>query len=299
MRLLITGAAGFIGRHLAAQALAQGYQVRAWIHRRPLDLPGVETVQGDIGDRTLAEQAVTGCQAVIHAAALTSETHPGLSQSQAVNVEGTRLVVAAAEQAGITRFLLISSMSAFPENPTAYGRSKLASEDIVRASSLAWTIFRPSIVYGPAPAGLFSHLAHQLKKLPVIPIFGDGTAPQRPVHVEDVANAVLTSLQQPVTIGQTYMLGGQEQLANKHFLQLVAQAQGRSGRCIHIPVALALRLAHLLEMMLGHPPLTTDNVLGLVLSQDVDNSSAERDLGYRPRSFRADLEAITRAGGLP
>jgi NADH dehydrogenase len=241
---------------------------------------------------------MVGCEAVVHAAALTSETHPGLSQSQAVNVEGTRVVVGAAERVETMRFILISSMSAFPENPTAYGRSKLASEEILRASKLSWTIFRPSIVYGPAPAGLFSHLVSQLRKLPVIPIFGDGKAPQRPVHVEDVAHAVVTSIQRPASVGRTYMLGGKEQLSNKHFLQLVARSQRRSGRCIHVPVRFALATAKLLQLVLTKPPLTTDNVLGLVMSRDVDNRDAEKDLDYQPRSFHTELELLARAGRL-
>lgn len=292
MRILITGAGGFIGAALVGGALARAHTVNALVHKTAPNDERVHIYQGDVTQPKSLVAALEGCQAVIHAAAVTSQRHPGWEESRAVNVTGTANLIQVCQQKGVRRFLYVSSMSAFPDNPTPYGKTKYESEQVVIASGLDWTIVRPSIVYGPGDQGVFAKLASQIRALPVIPVIGSGRTPQRPVHVADVAWALLECLNHARTIGKTYMLGGRDPMTYKAFVCAVAQAQGKNPRCVHLPVSVAMCIAKLMKLALSNPPLTPDNVMGLVMAKEVDQTLAEQELGYAPRGFAEGLKEI-------
>ena len=172
MILAITGATGFVGRHLLDQALAAGHQVRALTRRPQPARDGVTWIAGDLADpRDLA----VGAQGVIHVAGVVNApTRDGFVTG---NVEGTRAMLAAAQATGVRRFVHVSSLAAREPGLSDYGWSKAAAEQLVEASPLDWDIVRPPAVFGPgdtemldlfraarhgvvpAPAGRFSVIA--------------------------------------------------------------------------------------------------------------------------------------------
>lgn len=145
--MAITGATGFVGSSVLAEALTQGHRVKALARRDQPALDGVEWVRGDLDDTAALAALVDGADAVIHVAGLTNTPDP--AQFEGANVAGTANVIAAMKGAGVTRLVFVSSLSARMPELSAYGASKARAEALVEASGLDWTTVRPPGVYGP------------------------------------------------------------------------------------------------------------------------------------------------------
>jgi nucleoside-diphosphate-sugar epimerase len=294
--ILITGASGFLGSAVANQAHGRGLPARGMVRassdrsRLRLDEPSI--VVADMAEVDSLARAVEGVEAVIHCAATTSTGTPDPERSRRVNVEGTRRLVEACQGAGTRRYVQISSQSALPDNPSSYGRTKFEADQIVRASELEWTILKPGLIYGPGPAAVFSKVVEFTEKFPVVPVLGNGRHKQRPVHVEDVAWAALRCLETPESVGREYDLGGAEAMEFNDMLRAILAARGRRKALLHIPLPVCMALARVLGLLMKDPPVTVDNVQGVRLAPDVDNKPAERDLGFRPRSFAEGLSEV-------
>src|SRR5262249_38738213 len=140
--------------------------------------------------------------------------------------EATENVVAAARESSVRRYLHMSAMGSSPDSPSEYGRTKAAGEKAVRASGLDWTIFRPSINFGPGD-GFVSLLAPIVRNNPVfIPVIGRGVTRFQPVSVRDVARVFAASLEKPSTIGKAYEVGGPEVFTLDEIYREIAAAVG-------------------------------------------------------------------------
>ncbi len=289
--LLVTGANGFVGSAVVHLALQRNIPVRAMV-REASDLTLLEgspkeiQVCADMDDAASLERAIEGITAVVHCAATTSTFAPDLELSRKVNVEGTRALLQACRTQGVTRFINISSQSAHPDNPSVYGKTKLEQDEVVRGETqIDWTILRPSIIYGPVARGIFNKMVGLCRKLPVIPVIGSGREPMRPLHVEDLAEGILQCIEAPATFGKSYDLGGADSLEFNQFLKEILQAIGQKKMLIHLPIPIALVIAHVLSTFLKNPPLTPDNVTGISTVQYVDITDAHQDFGFKPRLF--------------
>jgi nucleoside-diphosphate-sugar epimerase len=304
--ILITGASGFLGQRLVAQALGQGQEVRAFVRGSTMDCENGRTSascsalhihQGDITDPATFGRALRGVEAVIHAAATTSETAPDEAASRRTNVEGTRNLLAACREAGVSRWIQISSLSANPANSSVYGRSKFAADEEVRRSGLRWTILQPGTIYGRGSRGLFAKIVRLARALPVVPVLGPGTQLMRPIHVEDAAWAALACLDHETTLGKTYALGGGDVLTFNDFLRGILRAQGKGKPLVHIPLWFCFPAARVLSFFLKNPPVTVDNLVGLRQMTAPDITAAQRDFGFAPRTFAEGLQE-TFGGGV-
>lgn len=289
MKILITGAAGFLGSAMVETAIERGHEVRAMIRPGgsspawPRSPAGI--VKCDLSDphAQLAE-AVEGLEAVIHCAAATSEAAGDPARSRAINVEGMSRLIDAARKAGSRRWIQISSMSAHPGSTSLYGTSKRASDDLLRQAgdSLDWTILRPSLIYGPGTKGLAARMVDVMRKLPIVPVVGSGRELLRPIYVEDVARAAINALEIKESAGNSYMLGGADEVTFNDFMAQLSKASGVSRPSIHLPVWMCYWIARVLSLISKNPPLTVDNVLGVKEMQRVEQAGAERDLKYEP-----------------
>jgi NADH dehydrogenase len=291
--ILITGASGFLGRHLVKRARAQGRAVRALV-RRPtpdLDLPADSIYQGDVTDPSTLAGAVAGVEAVIHAAATTSETAPDEALSRKTNVEGTRNLIEACRAAGVTRWVQISSLSANPANTSVYGRTKFAADEEVRRSGLRWTILQPGTIYGPGGRGLFAKMVRMTKSLPlIVPVLGSGKQTMRPIFVDDAADAALACLSHEATVGQTYALGCRDAITFNDFLRGVLRAQGKRKLLLHVPFWFCFPAARVLGWVLKNPPVTVDNLVGLKQMKAPEITAAQNDFGFAPLTFADGLD---------
>jgi len=247
---------------------------------------------GDMTDEISLNSAAQGMEAVIHCAAATSEGAPDINKSRKINVEGTRMLARAAEAAGAKRWIQISSMSAHPGSTSVYGTTKRQADDVIKSSKLAWTILRPSLIFGPDDKGLVAKTQELMKKLPVMPVVGPGTEKIRPVHVADVAGAALDCLDLPKTVTKTYMIGGADEIELNEFFRMLGRRIGAQRPMIHIPIPIAMIIAQVFAAITSRPPITADNVLGVKEAREVDIEDAQRDFDFSPLGFEAGLEEV-------
>ena len=301
-KILVTGASGFVGSAIVRLAVSRGLGVRAMARKGtslnllsgvPLSPDAI--VHAEMTDPATLVKAVEGVEAVVHCAATTSEMAPDLELSRRVNVEGIRSLLEACNQAGVRRFIQMSSQSAHPANPAVYGRTKLEADECLRATrDIDWTILRPSIIYGPQGKGIFAKMLRYCRTLPVIPIPGNGKEEERPIHVDDVASAVLACLAEPKTIGKTYDLGGSEVLEFDDFIRTILKVIGKKKMLVHLPLPFLLLASQALSLIMKNPPVSPDNIRGIKAAglQHVDNSAAQRDFNFAPRGFSEGLREV-------
>jgi NADH dehydrogenase len=219
--IFLTGGSGFVGRAVIDALVRGDYRVRALVHDRPIEHAGVESVQGDLFDNVALDAGITGCEAAIHLVGIIRED-PGKGITFArIHDEGARRVIDAAKRNNVGRFLHMSALGARADSASDYARTKAAAEAYLRASGLAYTIFRPSVIVGPG--GEFARMLEGWSRgtqMPYhfMPYFGTGLfglSPKKvqPVDVRDVAAAFVKSLSMSETIGQTYDLGGPEPMS--------------------------------------------------------------------------------------
>jgi len=303
MRILITGASGFLGGHLIAQALERGHDVVAMV-RGSSDTTSIETLaarhagrlekrNGDMLEPATFPALVSGCDAVIHAAAATSEHTNDLGLSRRVNRDGTRALVDAARSAGVAHVVLVSSQSAHEGNSSAYGLTKRESEEAVRGGGVPWSIVRPGVIYGPEKRGIFAKMQGLIEKLPIVPLIGNGRYLQEPVHVDDVAWACVRCLDVGLPAqGQVFGLGGADRLAFRDVLRLIMEHTGKKRIVLPLPVWVCRIIATVGETVLSKPPITHSNIDGLLTAPPLDGTSARDILGYKPRAFEQGLRDI-------
>ncbi len=289
-KVLITGATGYIGRHLAP-LLSGNYAVRCLVRdeaRAKALLPAAaELILGDMTDAASLKAAATGVVAVVHLAALKSDER-GIVE---VNVGGALKLVAACKAAGVRRVINIGSQAARMARRGAYGDTKAQSDGILNASGLDVTTLLPSVVYGPKDPGVFGKLARMTSSSPVVPVIGDGRARYQPVHVDDVCAVIAGCLREPKTVGKTYNVGGPQAVTLEGLIDLVAARQGKRPLKLHLPGPVAMLIASALAHVFDSPPLSKSNVLGAIQSvPDADYAAIFAELGLTPRSIAVGLK---------
>jgi len=290
MRILVTGASGFVGNYLVPALIRAGHEAVCLV-RPTSDLSGlqgldVKLVQGDITDKDALLTALDGVDAVVHLAGVNV---PDLETCRRINVEGVRMVIEACHERGVRRVVANSTVSATREHLGAYGLSKKQGEELWRDSGLDATILRFSLVYGRDEWSIFGRMVDLVTAFPVVPVVGPGTYKVQPVHVDDVCQAILSCLETPATVGRTYVLAGREPTTFNQLVDGILTTLGQRKPKVHIPVPLALLMARAMGLVMKNPPLSVDNVLGMNQPTDYDIAAAERDFGFTPRPLQEGL----------
>lgn len=260
--IAVTGGTGFIGTAVCRALNARGHMVTA-VSRTRRPRPVIETggkIQfrsASILDPAALDAAVKGAGTVVHLVGIIFETKRETFEK--VHVEGTRAVLDAARRAGAKRFLHMSALGVRRDAPTRYWRTKAEAEDLVRASGLDWTIFRPAVVFGEGD-DFVNRFAAMARMLPVMPVIGSGKTRLQPIWVEDVAAAFARAADDPATIGRSYDLGGPQAFTVMEILDVVMRATGRKRPKLHIPTLVMMFQAGLLERILQRPPVTREQI---------------------------------------
>lgn len=287
----MTGATGFVGRHLAALLVRRGHVVRALVRSpgraRPLEAPALELVPGDLGERPALDRLARGADAIVHLIGVVVEAGPATFQS--VHVEGTRRLLAAAREAGVARFVHMSAIGARDESgATPYHRTKWQAEELVRKSGLSHAVFRPSIISGPESAPI-RILARLHRWSPVVPVFGDGRFPTQPVWVDDVAQAFALATENPAITG-AFELGGPAVMTYEGFVRAIGRAARHPRPFVHVPLRLVRAAARVFDLLGPRAPLTSDQLQMLVEGSATPANAIESAFGIRPLPFEAGLE---------
>ncbi len=261
MKALVTGATGFVGSHLAEALRRRGDEVtvlaRSARKAEALQPLGVRVVSGDLRDTAALGRAAQEQDEIYHVAGVVAARSE--AEFLAANRDGTANVVAAVEAVGRPRLVLVSSMAAGGPSPrdhplrgdespapvTAYGRSKLAAEQVVRRSALPWTIIRPPTVYGPRDREVLK--VFRLVRLGLAPVFGDGTQQLSAVHGADLAEALIAAARSGATMGRTYYACHAEVVTSAELVRRVGEAMGRRPLVIPVPALVGRALLGMTE----------------------------------------------------
>ncbi|MHB0937278.1 MAG: complex I NDUFA9 subunit family protein [Armatimonadota bacterium] len=287
MRIFLTGASGFIGTHMRRALVRNGHQVVGLARRPQAEEEGVTWLEGDVNDQETLIDGMSGCGAVVHLVGIITEH--GEETYRRVHVQGTEHVLAAMRRAKVHRLLHMSALGAGARQPTEYFRTKWAAEELVRASAIDYTIFRPSTIFGPGD-GFVNTLVDQIRRFPMIPIIGSGKYPIAPISIHAVVEAYsqALSLNGP-TQAKTFELCGPEVLTYTQIVRLLATHMRVSKARVHLPVGLVRFGINLLHFLRIPSPITQDQLTMLLLGSTCADQSAVQVF---------DLPRITLAEGI-
>jgi len=294
--ILITGATGYIGRHLASRLAARGQRPRCLVRntqRVATVLPAdkVEFVQGNTTQPASLGVAMQGVDTVVHAAFLTADRKQSAgSHYQETNVQGTANVIKAAQDAGVKRIIEMSGLGTKPDKPGSYMQGRYLAEKMLKESGLDWTIIQPSVLFG-RDAPFIKGLSDLIRTAPVVPLIGGGNIMFQPIYVEDVVTVVIKVLEDPAhTTGKTYTIGGPEYYSFTQIIDALLHAMHKTRIKVYAPMPLVGIGAALMESVLPKPPLTSAAMTLFSFDNTTDLDSVERDFGFKPMSFARYLE---------
>jgi uncharacterized protein YbjT (DUF2867 family) len=289
VRLLVTGGSGFLGEYVLREAARRGHETTALVRSRAAAAKvhwlGAQPVSGDLARAaSLGDAFAAGrCEALLNLASL------GFGHADAI--------VAATEAAGIPSAVFVSTTAVTTTLPTASRRVRLAAEQRIAESALDWTILRPTMIYGARGDRNLSRLLPLLRRVPVLPVPG-GRHLQQPVHVADVADAVLAVAEQAGCFHATYDIAGPEPLTFAELLTTARMAVAGRTRFIPVPLPPVVAAARGYELLARHPRIRVEQLQRLAEDKAFSIDAAARDLGYAPRSFAEGICAEARALGL-
>ncbi len=293
MKMIIAGGTGFVGSALIKRLSAEGHQIALIVRpgskaKIPTHLQ-IEAVSLDPGE-PLTHLDKSG-DAIINLVGIIREF-----PSKGVTFENahflvTKNLVDFAKAKGISRFLQMSALGVGPHGKTGYIRSKFKADEYLRSSGLKWTIFRPSMIIGPADhvTGMFSRM---IKYLPVVPVIGNGEYKLQPVHVDDVCTGFVKALSDDRSIGKVFEFGGPEVLSFSRILDIIGEALGKKKvRKFHTPVRI-MRLKAAIWGRFRWFPVTNEQITMLIS----DNFTADRSIyelfDFQPKQFSESIEEI-------
>ena len=282
----VLGGSGFIGRHICHLLAAEGYRVRVATRDRErakeqlILLPTVDVADVDVHDPSQLGAFLAGADAAIN---LVGVLHDGRGDRgfQSAHVELARKVVAACRDRGIARLLHMSALNAGPAGPSRYLRTKGEAEAIVKESGLAWTVMRPSVVFGREDN--FLNLFATLVRLAPVLFLACPHARFQPVFVEDVAAVFVMSLGDLASAGRSYDLCGPRVYALRELVEFVARSLGRR----RLVVGLNDRLSYLQALALELMPvklMTRDNYYSMKVDSVCD---CDFPFGITPAALEA------------
>ena len=312
-RVLVTGASGFIGSHLAERLLAGGSTVRLLV-RRPervaaMAAAGAEVRTGDLTDAGTLRGSCDGIDVVYHAGAWLGTPYTR-EAAWAANVAGTERIVAEARRAGVRRFIHLSSIAVYGpvrsgtvteaaplwKGVELYGDSKIAAEEAARAGTEQGpelVITRPGMVYGPRSRGWTIRLIKWIdERRPAMVAGGRGYA--RPIFIENLLDALVFCAQRPVA-GEAFTLIDAN-VPWRDYLGAYARMVGKRARSVSYLASWQIALTDEIRALLTHrPPRVRRTALGYAVSHALfSTEKAQRLLAWTPRYAMPDAMAITR-----
>ncbi len=276
MRALVTGGSGFLGHEVLFHLVSGGHEVTALARSRAAELTvealGATSIPGDLDDPDSVDRAfaTSGADVLVNLASLGFGHAP--------------TIVAAAEEAGIRRAVFVSTTAIFTNLRASSKTIRTAAERSITASSLDWTILRPTMIYGAPGDRNMWRLLKLLRRTPVVALPGPGKLHQ-PVHVADLAQAVVSAAAHPEAIGKAYDVAGPCASTLRELVRDASTALNRRTRAIPVPANPIIFGLALLERLGKDMPISAEQVARLTEDKAFDISEARADLGYNPRSF--------------
>jgi uncharacterized protein YbjT (DUF2867 family) len=291
LAIVVLGGTGFLGTRLVARMIKDGHQVTVLSrdrerHKHLLVLPGLALENCDVYQEPQLSERFRGNDVVINLIGVRNERGFGGGGFRRAHTELTQHVLLAARSAGVTRLLQVSALKASPEAPSHYLRSKGEAEKLIRDQNTAldWTIFRPSVLFGPGDSFL-NRFAGLLAAIPGAFPLARPNAKLQPVWVNDVVDALLSCLHGGASSRQTYELGGPQVYTLREVVSLVAGLTGRRRWIIGLPGFLGSLQGLFMNFVPGRP-FSSDNYRTLGVDS-VCKEDGFAKLGITPKSMAA------------
>lgn len=276
MKVLVTGGSGFLGKNVLSVLRERSHDLNALARSRTaadvVRSLGATPVPGNLDDT----ESIDAAFATADAEVLLNIASLGFGHGPAI--------VHSAEEAGIKRAVFVSTTALFTNLNAPSKAVRTAAEDAIRASSLDWTIVRPTMIYGTPGDRNMWRLLQLLRRTPAVPLPGAGKLHQ-PVHVADLAKAVVAAAERPEAVGREYDLAGPSPMTLRALVADASKAIGKRVRVIPVPASPIVRALSLIERTGRRLPISAEQVARLTEDKAFDISSACEDLGYNPRTF--------------
>lgn len=296
MKVLMTGATGFVGTRLREVVRKEGHHVRLLVRKesaeevaKTLPADAYDLVYGDVFETNTLLHASDGCDAVIHLVGIIREFPSKGITFDEVHRVATANVVDAARRSGVERFIHMSALGARDDAVSRYHRTKRAAERVVEESGLRWTIFRPSWIF--APGDELSATIKDMVRKPVIPLIDGGRALVQPVALDDVCACMAKALRMSETQGKTYELGGPDRMSYREIFEQAAARAGRKGTTLTVGAGMIRPVVGLLQRFQSFP-LTVDQLSMLGEDNVCETDSFAKTFGVTPVSFRQAIPAM-------
>lgn len=280
MKVFVTGATGFTGSRTVPLFLEKGWEVyclyRETSDRSVLPQPEIHWYLGSLENPEKLTDSMQGCDALVNIASL------GFGHAETI--------IHSAQKAGIERAIFISTTAIFTKLNSHSKGTRLAAEAAIQNSDLAFTILRPTMIYGSPRDRNMVRLIRLLQRFPLIPILGNGNFLQQPVFVDDVAQAITQCLEQPESIGKSYNIAGKNALTYNEVIDTITAILGRKIHKLFLPDKIVIKFLRLLEKMKLPFPIKAEQVKRLNENKDFSYEEASNDFQYQPRSFAEGIE---------
>ena len=293
MLVLVTGATGLLGRRVVQRLLEHHHNVRCLVHtpggERVFKDRSLDIYYGSVTDPEALSEAFQGVDAVIHLVAIIGQRRN--ATFDAVNRQGSANVAAAAKQNSVKHFIHVSSNGATNDPRYGYLYSKWQGEQEVVSSGLAYTLFRPALMYGRGDEFL-NTLAGLTRILPMVPVVGSGHNRFQPIDVDDVAKCLVLAVDRVDLKGKILEIGGPEQLSYNEILAIVARTLGKRRWRLHLPVWLMYLAAVAIQTIQPRPAITTEQLGMVVLRNVCESGVVEQAFGFTPKAMEGNIDFV-------
>lgn len=293
-RVFITGGTGFVGSAIVTSLHDANLTLLVRPSSKAVTPDNAIKVPGDVTDPASLVGKLDGFETVIHLVGIIEEQ--GAATFDGVIRRGTQHMVAEAKRAGVRHFIQMSALGAKNDPDYAYHTAKWKAEEAVKSSGIPYTIFRPSVIFGPDD-GFINPLAALVRTFPVVPVVGSGASRFQPVSLRDVGDAFARAVADPeTTTGQTYELGGAKAYTYQEMLDVIGAEMGKKRPKVHVPVGLMKLVVKASEPLPRNlrPPVTGEQLKMLALDNSTANSATELLIGRKPLALEEGIGYVRR-----
>ncbi|OGC79723.1 MAG: hypothetical protein A2145_01020 [candidate division Zixibacteria bacterium RBG_16_40_9] len=290
--ILVTGGTGFIGSNIVRELVKRNHKVKALVHSggnseriKNLDLT---LAHGDVTDVNSLEKAFTDVKIVYNVVGIIRETKR--SNFDSIHVLGTKNLVEISNKVGVEYFVHISSLGTRPNAVSRYHQTKWKAEQSVVSSGIPYTIFRPSVVFGPDDE-FINMLARMIQYMPIFPLINSGGAKMQPVYVGDLAKCVVDCLNNPQAKNKIFEIGGPDRFTVEEIVELIKGYRGFKRLKLRMPYKLMFGISKTLENFFWKVPVSTDQLIMLREDNICDNLEAEKVFKIKFTSIREGLKS--------
>ncbi len=278
--ILVTGATGFTGSYTVPLLLQQGITVRCLVRQSSdlstLPVDKIELVYGDLDNYDSIVAAMAGVDCLVNIASIGFGHAP--------------LILKAAETTGLKRAIFISTTALFTSLNASSKKVRIAAEEAIQQSDLAYTILRPTMIYGSSRDRNICRLIKYLQKWPLMPVFGDGSSLQQPIFVGDVASAIASVINTPCTLRKAYNISGDTAVSYNHLIETICALLKKHVRILHLPARPFIAGLTMLEKVSLPTPLKAEQIQRLNEDKSFSHEQAAADFGFAPKSLAAGLQ---------